>query len=395
MLLLMKQPRKRSKLVIGLMSGTSADGIDAVLVRISEEKGRLSARLIHWVHRPFKPSLRGRVLKASLEGTVAEICELNFLLGEKFAEATLALLRAAGVEPREVFGIGSHGQTVHHLPSGSPPSTLQIGEESVIAERTGITTVGDFRVRDVAAGGQGAPLVPYAEWALFRNPVQPRVFQNIGGIANLTFLPANARLDQVVAFDTGPGNMVIDGVISRLTRGKMGMDRNGRWAARGEASNALLAWLMEHPFLARRPPRTTGREDFGSSFVEGVLNRAELLRLTPDSIVASVTEFTAASIETAYRKFVFPKIGTKHRGGLEVILGGGGAKNPVLRRRLEARLPEVIFRTHEDFGIPNEAKEALAFAVLAYETLLGRPSNVPSATGASRPAILGKIVPGR
>ena len=376
------------------MSGTSADGIDAVVAVIAGSGRQLRARVLAHTHRAFPTELRQHILHVCLHGTVAEICELNFALGERFARAALAAIRRAKCRPREIAAIGSHGQTIHHLPNARAASTLQIGEPSVIAERTGITTVADVRVRDMAAGGQVAPLVPYADWALFTDGTRPRIVQNIGGIGNLTFLPARAGLEDVIAFDTGPGNMVIDAVVTALTGGRQTFDREGRLAARSQVSEKLLAELMAHPYLRRRPPKTTGREEFGETFVKRLLALARRRRLCAEDMVATATAFTAASISDAYRCFVFPKLKTAELGKLQIILGGGGAKNPTLRRMLAERIGAGELLTHEDFGIANSAKEALAFAILAHETLLGKPGNVPSATGARRAAVLGKIVPG-
>jgi anhydro-N-acetylmuramic acid kinase len=376
------------------MSGTSAEGIDAVLAEIAGSGRQLRARVLAQVHRPFSPAMRQRVLHLCLHGTVAEICELNFVLGEHFARAALAVIRQAKRQPGDISAIASHGQTIHHLPNARTPSTLQIGEPAVIAERTGITTVADFRVRDVAAGGQGAPLVPYSDWALFTDQTRPRIVQNIGGIGNLTFLPPQAELDEVIAFDSGPGNMVMDALVTALSRGRQTFDRDGRWAARGRVSEKLLAEMMRHPFLRRRPPKTTGREEFGEMFVQRTLASSRRLRLSPEDMVATVTAFTAATIADACERFVFPKLTARDRASLQIILGGGGAKNPTLRRMLAARIGVTELLTHEDFGIANAAKEALAFAILAHETLLGKPGNVPSATGARRAAVLGMIVPG-
>jgi anhydro-N-acetylmuramic acid kinase len=375
------------------MSGTSADGIDAVVADIRQSKGKLRARVLAHLHRPFKPALRQQILRVCLHGSVAEICELNYLLGERFAESALEVIRRANLQRREIAAIGSHGQTIHHLPSASTPSTLQIGESAVIAERTGITTIADFRVRDMAAGGQGAPLVPFADWALFTDDVRPRIVQNIGGIGNLTFLPPGANLEDVLAFDTGPGNMVLDAVVSALSQSRQSYDRNGRWAARGKLSQKLLAEMMSHPFLRKRPPKTTGREEFGEPFVQRILRSARRMCLSAEDIVATTTAFTASSITEAYRRFIFPNLNQTQLKKLQIILGGGGAKNPVLRRMLEDRVPDIKFFTHEDFGIANSAKEALAFAILAHETLAGRPGNVPTATGARNAVVLGKIVP--
>jgi anhydro-N-acetylmuramic acid kinase len=288
------------------MSGTSADGIDAVVARIAGSGRGLAARVLAHVHQPLSPIMRQHILRLCLHGTVAEICELNFVLGEHFARAALAAIHRAKRQPRDIAAIGSHGQTIHHLPNARTPSTLQIGEPAVIAERTGITTVADFRVRDMAAGGQGAPLVPYADWALFTERARPRIVQNIGGIGNLTFLPARAELADMIAFDTGPGNMVIDAVVTALTGGRQTFDRDGRLAARGRVSEKLLAEMRAHPFLRRRPPKTTGREEFGEMFVKQMVAAARRLRLRAEDMVATATAFTAASIADAYRRFVFP-----------------------------------------------------------------------------------------
>ncbi|MDB6022563.1 MAG: hypothetical protein JWQ04_2420 [Pedosphaera sp.] len=388
------KPKRKSQYLVGLMSGTSADGIDAVVVQISGSGRGLAARLMAHRQQAFPAALRKHILHVCLHGTVAEICELNFLLGEHFARAALTVIHKAGLQPKDIAAIGSHGQTIHHLPRARTPSTLQIGEPSVIAERTGITTVADFRVRDMAAGGQGAPLVTYVDWALQTDPVRPRILQNVGGIGNLTFLPPRAKLVQVMAFDTGPGNMVMDAVVGTLSQGRLRYDRNGQWAAKGKISEKLLGEMMAHPYLQRVPPKTTGREEFGDPFVKSVLASARRLRLADSDIVATVTAFTASSIVESYERFVFPKLTTNGRKTLQVILGGGGAKNATLRRMLAARIAPATLLTQEDLGGSNTGKEAMAFAILAHETLQNQPSNVPSATGAKRPVVLGKIVPG-
>lgn len=378
---------------MGLMSGTSADGIDAVVAEIGGNEKRPISRVLAHVHRTFPMELHERILHAGIQGTVAELCELNFLLGEHLARAAMAAIAKAGLKAQDIRAIGSHGQTAHHLPSGRIPSTLQIGEPAVIAERTGITTVADFRVRDVAAGGHGAPLVPYTDWVLFTDAKRPRIIQNIGGIANLTFLPPRAELEEVLAFDTGPGNMVIDAVVATLSSGRLRFDRGGCWAASGQVSERLLREMMSHAFVQKSPPKTTGREQFGEGFTGPLIASARRLRLSEADTVATATAFTAASIVEAYRRFVLPRLTTRQLPGLQIILGGGGAKNRVLRRMLKERLGVGELLTHENFGIADTAKEALAFALLAYQTLRGQPGNVPAATGARRAVVLGKIVP--
>lgn len=377
------------------MSGTSADGIDAVVAELGGRGRGLRAKVRAHVHQPFPPVLRKRILHACLHGTVAEICELNFLLGEEFARATQAAIRRAKLKPSQITAIGSHGQTVHHLPNSKFPSTLQIGEPSVIAERTGITTIADFRVRDMAAGGQGAPLVPYADWVLFTDDSRPRIIQNIGGIGNLTFLPPRAGLADVIAFDTGPGNMVMDAAVTQLSGGKQTYDRGGRWAARGRVSPKLLSWCLTHPYLSRKLPRTTGREEFGEIFLKKFLATGRKLKLRDADLIATATAFTAASLAEAYQRFVIPKINRANLPKLQIVLGGGGAKNPTLVQMLRERFPIGELMTHEDFGIDSSAKEPLAFAILAHATMNGEPSNVSSVTGARRAVVLGKIIPGK
>jgi anhydro-N-acetylmuramic acid kinase len=375
------------------MSGTSADGIDAVLARLSLSDGRIRARVLAHAYEPFTPALRRHILKVCISGTVAEICELNFALGERFARAALSVIRKAGVSRGRIWGIGSHGQTIQHLPNGRIPSTLQIGEPAIIAERTGVRTVADFRVGDMAGGGQGAPLVPLTDWVLFTDPVVPRIIQNIGGIGNLTFLPPAATLDDVRAFDTGPGNMVMDAIASYVTNGVRQYDKDGRIGARGHVSAALLAEMMEHPFISRKPPKTTGREEFGATFVASILGSARRLRVSNNDLMATATALTAETIVDACQRFILPLLTPAKLREIQVILGGGGAKNPTLRGMLRERLGNIEMLTHEDFGIGNSEKEALAFAILAFHTLLGLPGNVPAATGARHPVVLGKVIP--
>ena len=375
--------------VIALMSGTSADGVDAVLVRISGQAPELSVELLQHEHLDYPEELRATVLRACLpDCPVAEITRLNVELGEHFARAAVAVARTHGTPLERVDLIASHGQTVCHLPQpGGGGATLQIGEPAVIAERAGVTVVADFRPADMAAGGQGAPLVPYADWVLFRDPKLTRAIQNLGGIGNVTYVPAGAGIDDVIAFDTGPGNMVMDGVVAALTAGSESCDRDGVRAARGRVNDELLAWLMQHPYLQRQPPKSTGREEFGEQFVAQVMANGRGLGVGDNDLVTTVTAFTAETIAAAYRQLLpqQPPID-------EVVLGGGGSLNPTLCRMLAERLPGSKLMKHEDFGIPAQAKEPLAFAILGHETMMGRPANVPRATGARHPVILGKIV---
>jgi anhydro-N-acetylmuramic acid kinase len=321
-----------------------------------------------------------------------DICHYNFVLGEVFADAMAKLCSKSNISLCSVDLIGSHGQTIYHSPRGKRygrtriRSTLQIGEPSVIAQRTGITTVADFRPRDMAAGGEGAPLVAYADYVLFGHNRLTRAVQNIGGIANVTFLPGGCQQDDLVAFDTGPGNMVIDGVVRLMSGGKRRYDRGGKMAARGTVDKKLLNEMLRHPFLQRPPPKSTGREEFGAPFAEQIFRRGTKKGLVKADILATVTAFTAHSIARAYRKFL-PVIPD------EVILCGGGAHNETLVEMLHGELPEVKMLSTDDFGIGVDAKEAVSFAILAWATIRGLTNNVPEATGAKEVVVLGKIVP--
>lgn len=376
------------KRIVGLMSGTSADGVTAALVEVLGNHGKTRLKVLAWDTYRYEPRLRREIFRlfSPRTGTVDRICRASFVLAEQFSKAALKIIRKGGLKTKDIDLIASHGQTIYHIPS-RPRSTLQICQGSVIAERTGITTVFDFRARDVAAGGQGAPLVAFADFVLFRNPHRARAIQNIGGIANVTVVPQSAKLSHVFAFDTGPGNMIIDSVVRQLTRGRLSMDKNGEIASKGRIDSGLLDHLMESPFIRKKPPKTTGREQFGDEFVQAYLRKARSRQLKMADIVATTTAFTAESIAYNYRRFVYPRSDID-----EVILSGGGAKNHTLVRLLRDRLQlPVLF--HENFGIPSEAKEAIAFAILGNQTIEGRPGNVPSATGASRAVPLGVICP--
>ncbi|MDQ3831973.1 MAG: anhydro-N-acetylmuramic acid kinase [Candidatus Tectomicrobia bacterium] len=385
-------------LVIGLMSGTSADGVDAALVQI-EGSARSTRIRLHAFHTfAFPAGMREAILAASdpRTGTVHLLCRLNVALGEVFAEAALDLARKAGISIGAVDLIGSHGQTVQHLPEPSPlsghaiRSTLQLGEPSVIAERTGVMTVADFRPRDMAAGGEGAPLAPYAHYVLFGDAHRTRIVHNIGGISNVTVLPGGGGLAAVLAFDTGPGNMPIDGAIGRMTGGQEAFDKDGVRASCGRVHQPLVDELLAHPFLRRPPPKSTGREAFGALFLDDVFVRGAELDVTGDDLIATLTAFTTATIVDAYQRFILPWYPT-----IESILCGGGSRNPTLRTWLRRELPEVEWLMCDDFGISADALEAVSFAVLAHETVCGHAANVPTATGAKRHVILGKVVPGR
>jgi anhydro-N-acetylmuramic acid kinase len=376
--------------VVGLMSGTSADGVDAAVVEIDSGK----IRLLAFDMFSYPTALRQRILGLCRpeSARLDDICHYNFVLGEVFADAVIKLCSKSGISLRSINLISSHGQTIYHQPSGKRYgrkvicSTLQIGEPSVIAQRTGVTTVADFRPRDMAAGGEGAPLVPYADYILFKHKRLIRAVQNIGGIANVTFLPGGGTPDDIIAFDTGPGNMVIDGIIRHITGGRKRYDAGGKMAARGTVDKRLLNELLRHPFFRRRPPKSTGREEFGADFTERIYRRTVEKGLAYVDIVATMTALTAKSIAQAYRRFL-PKLPD------ELILCGGGSHNRTLVEMLQAELPDVKMLSTDDFGISVDAKEAVSFAILAWATIKGMASNVPAATGAERPVILGKIVP--
>ena len=379
---------------IGLMSGTSADGIDAALIQIEGVPGDYRIALEEFVCVPYAQAVRETILDLCRhDAPLQKVVALNVLLGKKFAEAARLVCEQGGIGLADVDFIASHGQTIWHQPEGfeiageTVRGTLQIGESSVIAANTGCLVVADFRPADMSAGGQGAPLVPFADFALFASPSETRAVQNIGGMANVTYLPANASFAEVIAFDTGPGNVLIDGVIARLTEERLQFDAGGELAGQGKVREPLLAELLDEPYFRLPPPRTTGRERFGQEYIEHLLKRLEQEKLTDADSMATVTALTAASIAMAYQLFLEPK------GHIEtVIVGGGGVHNQTLMQMLRDYLPDTEVKTHVDFGMSNDAKEAVAFALLGYETLHARPSNVPSATGAALPTILGKIV---
>ena len=390
--------RKETMRVVGLMSGTSVDGIDAALVEITGSGLVTETKLIAFENYPIDPTIRDSIfaLFRPESGSVDGVCHMNFVMGELFGDAANRIIQQAGFSNKDVDLIGSHGQTIYHIPfpqgTGvvTTVSTLQIGEPAVIAERTGITTVANFRTRDMAVGGQGAPLVPYVDYVLFRHANIARAIQNIGGIGNVTYLPAGATLDQGLAFDTGPGNMVIDSLVKMMTGGRESFDRDGRIAATGQVSGILLAELMQHPYILLHPPKSTGRELFGEQFTNELVAKGMSMGVTGPDLVATATAFTAESIADHYSRYL-----SKSGPVQEVVVGGGGSYNPTLLAMLRKRLTPAIVLTHEDLGVSSDAKEAIAFAILANETIHGMTSNVPSATGARKPVILGAITPGQ
>jgi anhydro-N-acetylmuramic acid kinase len=384
----------KSTLVLGMMSGTSADGIDVALARVSGAPPKLSAKLLGHTSVKFPSALRKEILRVAEQQpiTAGNLSQLNFRLGKIFADAALLACRHFRVPASKIALIGSHGQTIFHqgrpLPYfGSPTaSTLQIGEPSVIAARTGITTISDFRPADIALGGQGAPLVPYADYLLYRHAKLGRVSLNLGGIANITVLPSAAKPQQVFAFDTGPANMLIDALVSHFTRGRRRFDENARLASQGRSFPALLDELLRDPYLKLPPPKSTGREYFGRDYVKKLLALGRRARAKPNDLIRAATIFTALSVVDALNRFVLPRIKIQ-----QLIVSGGGAHNPLILAQLSAALPGIELLPSSRFGIPEDAKEAYAFGLLAYETFHHRSANLPSATGACDPAILGKI----
>lgn len=390
-------PGQAVRLLLGLMCGTSGDGVSVALI---ETSGYGTDRQVHVVDHliiPYPSDLRRRLfaLFPPKRFTAAHLAHLHRDIGELLAEASLQVLVRSGHTGRELTGVAVQSPTLFH----EPPSAetigchIEVGEAAIISERIGAPVVCDLRPNDIVAGGHGAPLSAYVDYVLFANPECGRAVQNIGGIANVTFLRAGVSADQVLCFDTGPGNMVIDGLVSVLTKGREAYDSNGNRAARGQVNEILLKELMEHPYLALHPPKTTGREDFGEPFVTRVLHRARQLGVSEDDVVATATAYTAECISYHYRRYLLARYHLD-----EVILYGGGAHNPTLVDMIKARLAPIPIRLHDEFGISGDAREAVTWAILGDETLAGRPANVPAASGARHPVVLGKIVcvpPGR
>ena len=383
---------QQDKLVVGLISGTSMDGIDTALVHIIGQGKNTKIKLLNFQTVPYPELLKTSLLRIAQtgQGSVAEICQMNFVVGEYFADAVINICNLSNIALHEVDLIGSHGQTIHHLPDEtkmfdkSIRATLQIGEPSVIANRTGIVTVANFRSADVALQGQGAPLIPYFDFLMLRSDRVNRMVLNIGGIANVTLLPQNCSLHHVIAFDTGPGNMVIDALMKRLYDKEY--DEDGLIALAGNVSEDLLSDLLAHPFFPKPIPKSTGREQFGDAFVNHVLKQGEYYKLTSQEIIATATELTARSIFDSLQLLnMTPDQIT------ELIISGGGCHNRAITRSLQKYFNRSSMMTTDHFNIPVDAKEAICFAVLANETISGNPGNLPSVTGATRQAILGTI----
>lgn len=387
---------KNPKLVVGLMSGTSLDGVDAALVRIVRSEQDCSVQLEHFITNPYPEEVRQALLRVASGQPVSAgfISHLGVLLGRLYSEAIKDVCRAAAVPLDRVDLIGSHGQTIFHQSDpgdfcGRPvASTLQIGEAAVLVEETGVTTVSDFRPGDMAAGGTGAPLIPLVDFLLFRDAQRGRVLLNLGGIANLTLLPPACGIDQIQAFDSGPGNMVIDALVRRLDADSPGFDAGGRLALSGRPVPALLESLLSDPYFRRRPPKSAGREQFGEAFVERML-AASGSSGAPD-LVCTAAELTARAVSDAVPSHIKD---SQHWD--RVLVSGGGVHNAYLMQRLQELLPNLKVAPTDSVGIPADAKEAIGFAVLANETLELSAGNIPSATGARHPAILGKVTYGR
>lgn len=382
--------------IVGMMSGTSVDGVDAALVEVRGTGDRCQVKLLAFENRPYPETVREEIftLFQPEQATVDRVGRMNVLLGELYARSARSVVEGAGLRLEDVDLIGSHGQTIWHSPQtvweeGFPIHyTVQIGEGAVIAARTGVPTVSDFRVADMAVGGQGAPLVPFTEYLLYRREEETILLQNIGGIGNMTVLPAGAGPEEVYAFDTGPGNMIIDAAVSALTGGEQTYDVDGAMAAAGRVNADLLAWLQQEPYYSRPLPKTTGREEFGTQYTERVLERGRELGLSSQDIVATVTDLTAWSIADAYGRYVQPRYRASR-----LVVGGGGSYNPTLLAFLSRRLGEygVAVQTQEDLGWSSDAKEAVAFAVLADRCAMGEANSLPGVTGAEWAAVMGKI----
>ncbi|CUU33765.1 MAG: anhydro-N-acetylmuramic acid kinase [Fimbriimonadales bacterium] len=371
---------KSPRYAIGLMAGTSLDGVDGALVAIEGQKGHRAVRTLATHHIPYSHEEREGLLRLIESGTLADLCAWDAYLGEKFAEVALKLMQKAEAP---VAFIGSHGQTVWHAPSaqlfGRPtPNTLQIAQPEVIMARTGVPVVADFRTRDVALGGQGAPLVPFVDWLLLRSDAEPRAALNIGGMANLTYLPPQATPESILAFDTGPGNALIDLAVRWHTGGRLAYDPDGSLAAQASPDEPLLHEMLAHPFFQQPPPKSTGREVFGVEYLQKWWGRVE-----PLTLIATLTELTARTIAQAVRQWCMPVA--------RLIVSGGGMHNQTLMARLQALLPEVAIQSSATFGIDPDFKEAIAFAVLADCYLMGEPVAFPNTTGVSRPVRLGRL----
>lgn len=393
-----KQSKVEATYLVGLMSGTSVDGIDAAVIKLSpmpdKEQG-VEIELLAFENTAFPKQVRNAIFELfdRANATIDKVGAMNMWLGELYAQATLSVIGKCGLEPSQIFAVGSHGQTIYHAPEENVMDgynlhcTVQIGDGAVIANRTAIPCVSDFRVADMAMGGQGAPLVPFTEYLLFNNPEKTLLLQNIGGIGNVTVLPANASPEQVFAFDTGPGNMIIDGLVSQLFA-PMTMDVGGGIAASGQVIDELLKWMQQDEYYRMPLPKSTGRERFGQPYVAQIIESMEVNNWKAEDVIATATHLTAWSIVDSYERYIAPQ----HQAQ-QLLIGGGGSYNLTLVRDLQQLFApyKVQVLTQEDIGGNSDAKEAIAFAVLAYYTMKRLPNNIPLVTGASQPVVMGKI----
>jgi anhydro-N-acetylmuramic acid kinase len=404
---------KETRRVVGLMSGTSVDGIDGALVEITGDPLDGKVKLIAFENNPFPEEVKEMIISLfdTKHANIEQLGYMNVLLGELYAKAVFSVVHKVGLKIEDVDFIGSHGQTIFHHPevctfpiqsngysSNSPKGscsfayTMQIGEGAVIAARTGIPCVSDFRVADMAAGGQGAPLVPFTEYLLYKREDKTVLLQNIGGIGNITVLPKGGSQDEVYAFDTGPGNMIMDGLISLFTNGEKSYDEGGKRAAKGQVNKELLDTMCRDSYFSKKPPKSTGRELFGKEYCMKLFQKMLEQNISMEDALATVTEFTAWSIEDSYRQFIMEKEG-KRSNDFQFIIGGGGSYNHTLVTKIKHRMEplgmEVLIQ--EDIGFSSDAKEAVAFAMLADCTIAGKYNNIPTVTGACKPVVMGKI----
>jgi len=386
-------------LVLGINSGTSMDGVVTALIDVEEEAGsvsdtqsppKLKVKLIGVETTPYPQGVKEELLRFSESRVVQELCNFHFYLGKVFAQSAINAMRTFGQDIEEVGIIGTHGQTIRHFPHGlkgykySTPSSHQLGEVDVVSAQTGVTSVGDFHGKDIALGGEGAPGI-FSHCVLFRHPELTRGILNLGGIANISYLPPGTGTNNVVAFDTGPANMIIDGLMDKISGGELQYDKDGEVASKGQVYQPLLAWLMRHPFIQRKPPKSTGRQEFGRHYVEEILDRGRKTNLCDEDLIATVTRFTIESIVLNLTKFLNPMD--------ELILSGGGARNKTILYGLTERMHGTKVTTTEEYGIPLESVEPIGIALKAYATSLGRPSSFRAVTGAKRDSIAGKISP--
>ncbi|NMP24519.1 anhydro-N-acetylmuramic acid kinase [Sulfobacillus harzensis] len=373
---------------VGLMSGTSADAIDAALIEIRRPDDAFpGVALVHAIYDPIDGTVRRDIFQAfSPSAPIVLAGRLDRVLGETFARAANRVIAEAGIDPSQVCVIGSHGQSIAHYPNGPGGFTWQIGNPAVIAARTGIDVVSHFRSMDIALGGQGAPLVPYFDWAILRHPEEDRVVLNIGGIANVSWIPAQAPLEAILGYDTGPGNMVLDGAANLLSEGRLTFDKNGQWASRGQVDEALLNQWLAHSYFSETPPKSTGREQFGLPYVAERVAEGRALGLSDADILRTLTVLVASSIADGIKRVT--------RGPIALIASGGGVKNKLLMAELASRLALLRpWETSGAYGLPEDAKEAMAFAYLAFQLVRRRPTSIPGATGANRSHLQGSLTP--